>query len=264
MKKIFLSLLVAGILLLSACAEPISADLGSADESPGGSGLEASGEEQSDLVLGIGDGTYINYDYPFYDSIKKLTDVADDVFTAKVTGISFKMLDMITGFSVTEKTEERNIMLHTMYDIEVIDLYKGSKSTQVKLDGGHTNYGVAEQIEMVGGRAEDVPIARGNSEMKIGETYLFAVKRSVGGMDYSYILNDTQSILNLNNPFVNSNLSEEQKLSPEFNENYFNAYEIISSFGKDKWASFWAQWQKGNPDWEIWIDKAEAEKALTE
>ncbi|MCL1851517.1 MAG: hypothetical protein FWF88_00590 [Peptococcaceae bacterium] len=44
----------------------------------------------------------------------------------------------------------------------------------------------------------------------------------------------------------------------------FSAKDVISTFGQDKWDAFWTQWQKDNPDWETWLDKAAVEDALAE
>jgi len=188
----------------------------------------------------------MNADWPTYQNAPDLVAKANQVFTGEVTNISFQMLDMKTAQPVTEKTEEWNRSLYTIYTVEVDTLYKGSvkKNAQIRMSGGIQGRYVNEQLAVLGKDAEKgIPVMSERPEVVIGRTYLFVLYQYENTIPTP--LNLDQGIFDLRNPF------EEHP--------HMTAKDVISSFGQDKWDTFWTQWQKNNPNWETWLDKAAVE-----
>jgi len=213
--------------------------------------------------------------WSFSHSAEQLTERSDVVFSGTITDISFQVLDATTAMPPDEKTIDRNRWLHTAYDVDVITVYKGNVSNpaRISIEGGVRDYRVEEQLalmkEMRGWHDDCIFIHSGMPEIKIGETYLFALKKPTV-RDVLIILNPYQSIYHLQNPFKKNGISgyelDSQYYSSQTDQHGYpiiSAKDIISVFGQDKWDAFWAQWQKDNPDWESRLDKAAVEKALT-
>ncbi len=233
MKRIFVALLVLiGILL-------VSCDKTSKDNTE---------SSKSDQLV-----TYstMNADWPEYNDPQSIYDVADLVFTGKVVKISFQLLDSTTAKPPTSKTEDIDIVLFTIYDIEIIENYKGnlSKTIQVKNRGGIKDEFIEEQLDELKKKGDTViPLMEGMPEITIGKEYLFVVKRNEDRP--AFLINLDQSVFSLDNPF------EEHP--------HTTAKDIISVSGKENWNAFWEQWQKDNPNWESKLDKDAVEKALNE
>jgi len=199
-----------------------------------------------------------------YNSADALANAANAVLTGTVTGISFQVQDLKTGLPPTEETEDFNRTLYTIYNIDVISVYKGKASNpmQIRTQGGMREKYVDEQLAALGKDAEKgITLTRGTQELTIGETYLFALIRQ---WDDERIILSTlyppQSIYNLKNPFGESEAVASQE--NQRGSSTITAKDVISVFGQDKWDAFWAQWQKDNPGWESRLDKAAVEKAL--
>ena len=220
-----------------------------------------------------------NYFFPEtsyrYFNVEDLTEQADLVIIGRVTNISFAVLDATTGFPPTEKTSEDLRWLNTIYDIDVITSYKGEppKSVQMKVDGGIRDERVEEQLalikEMNAWPPEGIPVEEKMPEMKIGGIYLFTL--SQGNSELFLNMAPQQTVFNLNDPFRKQGVYEmknpadyySRSIGP-YESDIISVYDIISAFGEDKWDEFWADWQRDNPDWDTWMDKAAVEKVLAE
>ena len=251
MKKLLCMSLIATIVTLSACeTKPIINETSINSKTPK---IEY-GSRESEWLM--------------WDDAKGLVEdaLADLVITGRVTGISFQVNDAHTGAAADGETKKRYdeeyevevtpwmvLDLVTLYDVDVIETYKGkvTNSTQVKMLGGIKDYRVEEQMKLVEEfDLEFIIPSERDIRFEIGETYLFVLSQI---RDLPPIpLNLDQAIHNLDNPFRNTEYSD------------ISAYDIISTFGEDRWESFWGDWQRDNPDWESRIDKAEVERVLDE
>ena len=192
------------------------------------------------------------------------SEVEGLIFTGKVTDISFQVLDRLTAEAPTDETEKMNCHLNTIYEIDIITLYKGKypEKTQIRMFGGIMDYRIEEQVKVL--KEMDIwngniPIAEEMPEINIGETYLFIASQYPQHLTVApTLVNLNQSVYNLHNPFDKKLEGYSDNISP------ISAKDIISAFGEDKWDSFWTQWQKDNPKWETWLDKNEVEKILSE
>ena len=256
-KKTALILVIILASLLTSCAPHTDLD-GTADQT------ESTNSEVRYATM--------NAHWSFYSDAEELSEDADVVIVATVTDISFQVLDMTTALPPTKGTDERDRCLNTIYDIDVITVYKGDvpEPAQIEVFGGVMGYREEEQIklqkEMDVWPYDTIPVYSGMARFRIGETYLFALKKSTV-TDVLIILYPAQSIHNLKNPFgKGANVVEPPEASaastPQREIPAFTAKDVISVFGQDKWDAFWSQWQKDNPGWESRLDKAAVEKAL--
>ncbi|MCL2072236.1 MAG: hypothetical protein FWH07_08445 [Oscillospiraceae bacterium] len=214
----------------------------------------------------------IHSDWVMWESAEGLVRDKDTdfVITAKVTDISFRVADSRTGYPPEEGAKERYdeyygqvvepwrvFDLFTVYDIETIATYKGEgvSPTQILMVGGMKDVFVEEQLAVIKEYGIDcILVHEGeNNTLKIGETYLFVLKQF--DEFSSSPRNPDQCIYNLDNPFA--------RTAPVGYPD-ITAKDIISTFGKDKWDTFWADWQRSNPDWESRLDVAAVERALAE
>ena len=204
----------------------------------------------------------------------ELKEGADAVFTGKVTGISFEVIDILTGVPPTKAEDEMHIAdfgdnaepwryykLITIYDIDIITAYMGDYigSTKIILWGGLRGQLLEEQLKVsLEYGIDSIFIVRGTPQIEIGENYLFVLYESTGGRLTP--LNLSQAVYNLKNPlkknFVGGDFDPQypsdyyDKSENEYGSPLISAKDIISFFGEDKWESFWNQWTKENPDWE--------------
>ena len=214
--------------------------------------------------------------YGVLQDAKKLTKTASVVVIGKVTDISFQVLDITTALPPTEKTEDRNRWLHTIYDVDVITSYKGKKTDNIKIrvNGGIKDYRVNEQLdlikEMKAWPNDAILLQEKMPEIELRETYLFTLYESEFGGGPTN-LHPRQTVYDINNPFEKQTLGRELKgeASDYYSQNtdeqgdpIISAKDVISAFGEDKWNTFWADWQKDNPNWETRLDKSAVEKAL--
>ena len=201
------------------------------------------------------------------------------IFTGKIIETTFQVLDE----NPIEGIEEQQRRLYTFYNVDIINTYKGtvnvsyeegkSKTTQIRMLVGVKNYRVEEQLRLIkemNAKSSDIIFVLENApEIKLGETYLFICGQYEKNMPS--LINLDQSVYNLRDPFKKNTLSNcglekpedyYTKSEDEYGNPLISAKDIISYFGK--WDEFWAQWQKDNPDWETWLDKAAVEKALAQ
>jgi len=222
---------------------------------------------------------YVTSGGPPLKNAQALIDRLDVILIGKVTGISFRVEDFSTKEQREENPERDNSELQTYYTIDVITVYKGTApaSTRIRSLGGVKDYHVEEQYavmekagfskRIVDGKPA-IYIVANNPEIRVGETYLFAVYPDPF-VDQCYAtIGKAQSAYSLSNPFAKKGNKERLDDDPaEYSkqiENYISAYEIIRTFGQDKWDSFWTWWQKENPGWESRIDKKAVDKALAQ
>ena len=256
MKKIILTWVVLTMFILSSCAN--------------GNTTNSGGFSSTETV----EYASLNSDWPVYKNAEELVERAELVFIGSVTGISFKMLDSVTGLPPDEDTEidEWDPRLCTIYDVNIVTVYKGEPSaqTQVRVKGGLRDYRIEEQLAALAQYNQKyIPVMGEQFEIEIGETYLFALRQFETGTPT--IMNPDQTSYNISNPFAKSTISRREfyKSAEYYNKNtdenggpLISAKDVISYFGEDKWDDFWSKWQEDNPDWETRLDKAAVEKAL--
>lgn len=214
-----LAILIVAMLLTAACTIP---------ENANSKNISTNEETHSTATpYGITYGS-ISADWPFYQDTQDLVANSTLVVLGKVTNISFQMLDIRTARPVTDETEELYRSLNTIYEIDILEQYKGNplgSSTQVRMIGGLKDVYLDKQVSILD---EDVPkcipILDDMPEINVGETYLF--------MLYQYedtaptLLNVDQAIFNLDNPEM------------EIASSAISVRDIISYFGESEWQEF--------------------------
>ena len=266
MKKLLCILLGSTIVVLSACSKN-------------------SVKINDPATIQENDSIIVNYvisetSYRSYNTAQELIESADIAIVGRVSGISFEVLDITSGHPPDEKSKMENYQLFTIYDVDIITTYKSEISDNVRfmIGGGVKDYRVEEQLELVkkkNAQPNDSILLQANiPEIEIGGTYLFTLRDTVlkGFKDtLPVIMIPQQSIHNLDNPFRKNTLSGHELgadyYARDVQENgdpIISAKDIISTFGKDKWEAFWADWQRSNPDWESRLDVAAVERALAE
>ena len=211
----------------------------------------------------------IEADWPVWDNVNDLVESenTDQVLIGKIVGISFQVIDKKTGLPPAKDAKMnydieygedvepwRVFEIITLYDIDVISVYKGEKVnfTQIRMMGGIKDIHIEEQLAVIKEYSlEYIAVLETNVELKTDEIYLFVLRQFDNTAPTPRNL--YQSIYNIHNPF--------KKTAPDGYPD-ISAKDIISVFGKDKWDDFWIQWQKDNPNWETWLDKTEVEKEL--
>jgi len=271
MKKLSCALLVVIIFILASCSRTF--ETGSTNSPMDSS---ANGADTTEAIYvsseashtAISEANYISTEanYRSYANSQELVEDADIVLIGKVTGISFQMLDMKTGQPPTERTERVDRRIHTIYDISTVVSYKGNAAgpTQLMIYGGLKGYRVDEQLEMIKDANafpdNGIIIQQNIPEIKIGETYLFALHQTDRGICLNLI--PDQSIYNLHNPFEKHTLGSYELENPakyynaetdQYGSPIISAKDVIEVFGEERWDSFWTQWQKDNPKWETWL-----------
>lgn len=119
-------------------------------------------------------------DWDEYQTATEIVNVATNVFTGKVIDISFEIFNIKTGqVDHSSESNKADLLLYTLYVIEVQDNYKGSSPSQltVKMVGGIESR-VEEQEEL----CREVGVVRpiingGTTELTINESYIFCTHR---------------------------------------------------------------------------------------
>ena len=192
-----------------------------------------------------------------YLNVNNLLNNMELAFVGTITDISFDVYSIRGDWPLTDSKKEDRL-IYTLYDIAVQTSYKGESKSELRLRclGGLKDYKVEEQLKVVkekGTWGDCIHLVEDMPKYEIGETYLFLANQRVNGTVANG--NPYQCVYNLHNPF------EERSFGGVTTA---NLKDIISAFGKDKWDTFWTQWQKDNPKWETWIDKSVVERALSE
>ena len=137
-------------------------------------------------------------DWPSYKTSDKIVKAASNIYSGKVSEISFAIVDMKTG-RIDEDPESSSTsrMLYTVYTVEVNKSYKGENPGIIKIRkiGGIDRYKVKEQYDLMkkSGMMEKYsgrPICNDDCSLAVGSTYLFCTSRTVG--DFDFIINPTQ------------------------------------------------------------------------
>ena len=180
MKKISIFLALIFVLLcFTGCGE----STGEKESFDGFSSL-SSEEKFSNLQL----------DWPEYNSVDKIINASSNIFIGEVISIDFEIIDLKTGAAITSFDEENNnLMLYTVYTIQVKDSLKGKSTSEYKLRriGGtigykeDIQYDLLEQSDLLsiyGG----TPVVEKYKVIDVGETYLFCAT------EYDFVINPYQ------------------------------------------------------------------------
>lgn len=225
MKKTLTSALLALLLLFTACSssskeetEPTtpSDDAVSQEASPIGGETKKESPKYNSMLI----------DYPVYTTPKELIEASDIIMLGKVEAVSFKILDIKTGLPPTDKTEEKDMELCTVYSVKNLTSYKGdvSESVNIRVQGGLKNEKYLKpQLEALGERAsEGITVNEGMSELETGATYLFSL--TVFAETDPCLSNSTQSAFRIGD-------SEETSSKDIFG--YISPTDIISCFDEE-------------------------------
>ena len=153
-KKMLFFVFILGTFTLSACKTNGNKD---SDESHSTNNLYGS----------------IEAEWPTYSDAHALAEKSNVVFTGKIIGIDFQMLNIKTAEPATKDTEIKDAMLYTIYDVEVSSSYKGSVNeiANFRIEGGLMDYRVEEQLSILEEYSHDyIPIMEHNVKYDIGET----------------------------------------------------------------------------------------------
>ncbi|WP_366509115.1 dockerin type I repeat-containing protein [Ruminococcus sp.] len=133
-----------------------------------------------------------SHDYPYYNTVSDLANKANQVFSGKVTNISFEMLDLTTMQPVKADEDSQRAMICTIYEIEAEEVYAGTPTiVKLRIEGGIPSSFEQEQITLLG--SDTIPVMEGTPVLEVGANYLFALYYA-DGSEYSSILNPLQSI----------------------------------------------------------------------
>lgn len=210
LKAIVLFLSMA--LILSACSADISESNSFYD----------SGSIDSNVKYSV-----ISANFRVFEEAQALIEAADLVFVGKVVSRSFQILDYMTGLPPTEKTEEIDKILCTIYTVEVITSYKGgySRTINIRTQGGVKGECLSEQFQVLKTVSSNViPIMDGMPQIRIGEKFLFSLIEFEG--TDPVLLNPGQGVI----PIENAITEDEYKL--------LSTKDIISYFGEEQWSTF--------------------------
>ena len=139
-----------------------------------------------------------NSDWPHYNTAEEIVDASTEIFSGKITGISFEIVDQITGKADrSPNSTSTNRMLYTLYTVAVTDSYKGETVSEkvICIAGGMAGYHEKEQYDLLESsglldKYHGIPVTEEIRSMEIGSEYLFCTARNVG--DYDHIINPDQ------------------------------------------------------------------------
>ncbi len=184
-------------------------------------------------------------DWQVYENATELITAADTVFIARITDISFGVLNSKTAMPADKDTEAFNRYLYTLYKIDIMDVYKGdpSNATHIKVPGGLEGYNEKQQYDRLKayGMADgdvSIPMTVTSSykpiDIKMGGVYLFTLDYSPNPK-YLTILCPDQTFYSLDDPSKGKGIHDIR----------ISAEDIISKFGRNKLDSFLSEWQNG-------------------
>lgn len=167
-------------------------------------------------------------DFKPYDTIEDIISRSDIVVVGEVTDISFMTHDDMTDPPPLEKEDK---VLCTVYDLNILNVYKGKVKDTVKLkmNGGLENEAYTDEQLFIWGDPT-IPICDGESTFEIGQRYLLVLQEfkhfagfyhPVGWYQGVYPIDDTLNIL-----------------ERDENSLVFSAKNVISYFGEDQWSAF--------------------------
>lgn len=147
-------------------------------------------------------------------SAEEIVNNEEVICTGKVTNISFEVLDLDTCQPPTENSVDMKIDLYTIYDIELIDQYKGTVGQKFRLidRGGIRGYKVSEQLEAL---HNDKYIKDKNTiivwddppGINVGEEYLFVMRHADDDRPY-FFCHHNQTAFPLSDPSYRDRFSD--------------------------------------------------------
>lgn len=145
-------------------------------------------------------------DWVMYDSAEDLVDASDIICKAKVTDISFDLVDPKTGRAITDGEDPKNGELNTIYEIEVTKQYRSYRDDGIKLEklnvrvmGGLKGYKTDEQLEVLKRAGSDtIPLMHEPPEIQLGEEYLFLLAQFDNALPC--LINAPQAVYPLSDP----------------------------------------------------------------
>lgn len=188
-------------------------------------------------------------DWPYYRTPDELIEKADYVCIARITDITFEMLDRSSGLPVMGPSAASE--LNTIFHFEVIKGYKGSLTDKMTFmtDGGLMNYKVATQVKLMKEynnseyETHGIPVFDGYAEYKIGDYYLLALRKVEN--THSVILSHKQGVMPLKGLTEKSLNESNEPVTPKT---------IMEAFGDDALEGFIKDLNdgkyKGNPETE--------------
>lgn len=126
--------------------------------------------------------TVIKADYPAYDTVEKLVEAADLIFSGTVTKIDYEVMDVRskTGNDSQTGLEEASGIPYTIFEISTDKIYKGSTESDIVY------------VKRPGGKiGDEVCALEGASEIEVGKTYLFVTETYENS--YPSLVNVTQA-----------------------------------------------------------------------
>lgn len=159
--------------------------------------------------------TDLHIDWPYYAALDSLTAAASNIFEGKVTNVFFDVVNLSTGESANELDDPRSCMLYTVYEVEIINTYKGVNDGKayIKVEGGIQGFKEAEQCQVMqnaGVFDENLGIVVSESfePLTVGDTYLFLTNKRAS--TYHTIINDTQFAFRIENTGKNDMFTYEE------------------------------------------------------
>lgn len=155
-----------------------------------------------DLIVASEDTNYqfaaIHADWASYDTAEEINQASTNIFSGKVTEISFEIIDMKTGeVDRSPDSESTSRMLYTVYTISLTESYKGQNPSEVKICkmGGIVGFNDSVQYQLVEStgvisKYDGIPVMENNCTLAVGEEYLFCTSHTVG--DFDFVINQTQ------------------------------------------------------------------------
>lgn len=137
-------------------------------------------------------------DWPWYSTVGEIVDASTEIYSGKITGISFEIVDLTTGKADrSPDIESAHRMLYTLYTVAVTDSYKGETVSEkvICITGGMAGYNEKEQYDLLESsgllnKYHGIPVTEKIRSLKIGSEYLFCTARTAG--DYDHIINPDQ------------------------------------------------------------------------
>lgn len=137
-------------------------------------------------------------DWPWYSTVGEIDDASTEIYSGKITGISFEIVDQATGKADrSPNSTSANRMLYTLYTVAVTDSYKGETVSEkvICITGGMAGYNEKEQYDLLESsglldKYHGIPVTEKIRSLKIGSEYLFCTARTAG--DYDHIINPDQ------------------------------------------------------------------------
>ena len=204
MKQRFAFLLA--FIMLAVCLSSCS---GSSDKSDHGTPGKTDHGSPEDVVSEDIKITKLHADWPYYDSLQELAEAATDIYEGKIVNISFDIVDMYTGKSLSESesVDKSHLELYTVYEVEVSKTYKGTEKDKRSfcVVGGLDHYKLEDQYDLMSSAQIYTPdmgikVIDEFRTLNIGESYLFLTADNGG--TYDYIVNANQFAFETNDTVV--------------------------------------------------------------